>query len=189
MGCDIHSYCEVEIIGQDNVGRWFCIGRVFMDEDGSDWGSPVTYHPIDERNYDLFGILANVRNGTWGDALKPISEPRGIPDNVSAFVRKQFDSWSSDGHSHSYVSLEEIENYDWEAKIHKVGCVSEEQKADFERTSTPPTCYSAYGSNGVYVEWDEPISSVCPYFMKNTLPVLRELSKHGKVRLVFWFDN
>jgi len=76
---------------------------------GKSWES--YYH---ERNYDLFAILAGVRNGVAfagsptspypeGEKFKPIDEPRGLPPEVSEVVAKQSARWGEDGHSHSFV--------------------------------------------------------------------------------------
>ena len=45
--------------------------------------------PSQDRNYRAFAVLADVRNGygfagfSTGDAVIPISEPRGLPDDMS----------------------------------------------------------------------------------------------------------
>lgn len=65
MGCDIHSVAQVKI-----KGKW---KTVLQDVAG------------DNRNYDTFAVLANVRNGygfagvDTGDGFIPISQPRGYP--------------------------------------------------------------------------------------------------------------
>ncbi len=98
MGCDIHLNVEEKIKEQ-----WEFIGGDFYSG----------------RNYNLFAILANVRNGSGfarcdtGDPLNYIDEPRGLPANVSGDIREESDHWSCDGHSHSYFSLVELLNFDW----------------------------------------------------------------------------
>ncbi|HSE46936.1 MAG TPA: hypothetical protein VLA89_16575 [Gemmatimonadales bacterium] len=53
-------------------------------------GTKITYPQIyHDRNYDVFGVLADVRNGTGfagidtGEGFVPIDEPRGLPDDLS----------------------------------------------------------------------------------------------------------
>ena len=47
------------------------------------------YEPYGDRNYNLFAILANVRNGTafagckTGEGFNPISNPKGVPSDAS----------------------------------------------------------------------------------------------------------
>lgn len=61
------------------------------------------------RNYGLFAILADVRNGN----IEPIADPKGVPDDASYAYQLQVKQWEGDGHSHSYFTLEELQNVDW----------------------------------------------------------------------------
>ena len=96
MGCDIHGYIEIKI--------------------GNTW---VAYKELDvRRDYRLFAILANVRNYEEFN-IKPISEPRGLPLDVSVLAKASSDGWDSDGHSHSWISCAEIEDIaQWLNKTH-----------------------------------------------------------------------
>lgn len=83
MGCDIHLYIEIKIDGQ-----WY------------------TYnHPHINRYYDLFAIMAGVRNYK---EVQPIVEPRGIPDDVSLVCGLDYKHWYEDAHSASYLTCEEM---------------------------------------------------------------------------------
>ena len=115
MGCDIHMYAEVK-----KNNKWSKVGDVFenmwysKDRELSDWNKPLTDTPYDGRNYDLFAILADVRNGhgfagcVTGERFNPISEPKGLPDDVSKKIKKESDKWDGDGHSHSYFTVKEL---------------------------------------------------------------------------------
>lgn len=85
MGCDIHAHTEVKINGQ-----WHHYAALYID-----------------RNYDLFGRMADVRTR---EDIKPISKPRGVPDDISFLTRFDMERWGRDGHSHSWLSGEEIES-------------------------------------------------------------------------------
>ena len=86
MGCDIHMYAEIR-----KENKWEKVGRIFEnpwyseDREESEWNTPLTDEPYDGRNYDLFAILADVRNGrgfagcVTGDRFNPIAEPKGLP--------------------------------------------------------------------------------------------------------------
>jgi hypothetical protein len=63
------------------------------------------------RNYYLFSILADVRNS--GD-VEPIDYPRGVPEDASSGYRYSVDRWEGDGHSHSYFTLAELLDVDWD---------------------------------------------------------------------------
>ena len=80
---------------------------------------PLVDHPYDQRDYALFAILADVRNGL--DEFTPIAEPRGVPDDASPEYRAEVAVWSGDGHSHSWLTLKELQAYDW----HKTTCTGE----------------------------------------------------------------
>jgi len=121
MGCDIHLYVEVRENGHWNsVHEW-------VEEDG--W-----FHTDDRRfdpgrNYRLFAMLADVRNGVgfagidMGDHLNPIDDLRGLPDDASPETQQCANSWSSDGHSHSYFMVRELLDYDWTQVVVNRGVV------------------------------------------------------------------
>jgi hypothetical protein len=55
---------------------------------------------VDGRNYDLFAQLASVR----GDGPR---NPLGVPDDASDLTLMMIDRWDADGHSHSYMLMNE----------------------------------------------------------------------------------
>jgi len=119
MGCDIHLYVEKKSVD----GQWICVAK---DAYGG-------------RNYNLFSILADVRNGRGfagcktGEGFNPISKPKGLPADVSAVVQEESDGWSGDGHSHSYLTLSEILGFDWTQTTQLQGWVSAEAFKSWDR--------------------------------------------------------
>lgn len=113
MGCDIHLYVEKKIDGQ-----WKIQGKL---EDADDEGYRKFSGPsfYDGRSYNLFAILADVRNGRGfagvktGEGFNPISEPRGVPDDASEEYRYMVEQWDCDGHSHSHHTLRQLLEYNW----------------------------------------------------------------------------
>jgi len=107
MGTDIHVCVERRVNGVWNA---VLKTRGYSKEDSLYW--------LDiDRNYSLFAILADVRNGfgfagcDTGDGFVPISKPRGLPPDVSAKILRDYDEgW---GHSISWLTLQEILDYDW----------------------------------------------------------------------------
>lgn len=88
MGCDIHFYAERPV--------------------GDMWEEipPPDQYPLGwyvDRNYVLFALLAGVRNNDQ----EPISEPRGLPKDVSPEVLAEAEHWGRDGHSHSWLTVDE----------------------------------------------------------------------------------
>lgn len=127
MGCDIHLFVEVK----DEDGVWQSadtwVEEAEEDEDAE--GNVVakgTRKEVDYkasfyhgRNYNLFAILANVRNGVGfagcdlGNGFNYIAEPRGLPDDATENVVACSERWGVDGHSHSYFTVQELLNFDW----------------------------------------------------------------------------
>ena len=130
MGADIHFYVEKQVNGVwQSADKW--TPNRFAGEEGEPPLS-LDYKDrfYDSRNYNLFGILANVRNGSGfagcdtGDGFVPISDPRGLPEDVSEQVKADSDRWGVDGHSHSWLTVAELLAYDWTQTTKLRGYVS-----------------------------------------------------------------
>lgn len=81
-----------------------------------------TGHPYEGRCYDLFGALADVRNGSGfagvvtGRAVEPVAMPRGLPSDVTEETLKLI----SHEHTPTWLLLSELEAYDWDRpKMHR----------------------------------------------------------------------
>lgn len=204
MGCDIHVYTEVFDKGEWKTADEWVKERAYtglMNE-----YSYVRKEVYDGRNYTLFGFLANVRQN-WqptgdgsshgfggsdtGEAVKPIDMPRGLPDDVCDRVRKTSDAWGPDGHSHSWFTLKELLEADWDQIKTNRGMVTPEQAEEFKKNGTLPDTWCAWTSqkDAVQIEWTWPLRDVCDEFINGTIPKLQELGEPDKVRIVFWFDN
>lgn len=233
MGCDIHMFCEVR---NKETGKWEYQSKKFpnkywdknkpnkIDEDGYEWNPEFTDYPFSGRSYDTFSILAGVRNGygfagvSTGEGFKPISRPKGVPNDASGEYLKKVEDWHGDGHSHSYFTLEEIKRYDWDQTTKKRGIVSVEEYKRIEGKGCPESWCggvsgadisiavspadkklilmggSPIGIKGIphnYVEhfWEDTYRSRATYFLETTLPLLEALGKDEDVRIVFFFDN
>lgn len=175
------------------------------------------------RNYELFAVLADVRNFGWGgdvdyadgDKRTPIAAPRGLPDDVSTEVRKDSDSWDCDGHSHSWFTLRELLEYDWNQTSTSRGIVNEAEFRVFEREGKPNGWCGGVGGRGVVhvtnsamrsivagtlprkteatyytlVEWQETYRNAIGEHWFKLLDLLKDRHGIDNVRLVFWFDN
>ena len=92
MGCDIHIVLEQK------------------DDQTGDWHTVIDFNQLPRdmltmRNYVYFTFIAGVRNY---DVVKPMYEPRGFPDDASAYVRMQEKQWTVDWHSKSWLTPYEL---------------------------------------------------------------------------------
>ena len=103
MGCDIH--CNLEYRRNDK-SAWYDIDLYkkniyFGKDDEPEYWRVSLYN---ERSYFLFGLLAGVRNYE----VEPISQPRGIPDDVSESIKECYNKWGNDAHTPSWYTLYEL---------------------------------------------------------------------------------
>lgn len=123
MGCDIHLYGEKKITPKWfefwKKQKWVSIDKWSNNEDypeDSDREFTIKYEEriyTDGRNYNLFCALAGVRSWEFLNAVTPVSNPKGIPINSCSEIINEVKSWDSDGHSHSFLTLKELMDYDW----------------------------------------------------------------------------
>jgi len=113
MGTGIHVYVEKKVNGVWEAQGTF--GNKAEDDEEECYGltSPPIYR---YRNYYLFAILAGVGNYFYfHDPLNVIAPPRGIPKNASPEYLRC--ASGSDWHSHSWLTLRNILNFDWTQKL------------------------------------------------------------------------
>ncbi len=156
MGCDIHLYLEKRIFRFDDKnkenGIWVSADKWTVEEwkvlypEDYENNFSVNYNDriYSGRNYDLFAILADVRNGRGFAGVKtregfnPISYPKGLPDDISTEVKREAESWGADGHSHSWLTLKELLDYDWQGqKTVHYGIVNEKEYKVFKEKGYP----------------------------------------------------
>lgn len=65
---------------------------------------------FNDRNYELFSLLADVRQASY---VEPICDPRGMPEDLSEEVAEIVSDWGSNGHSHTYFTIDELMTFDW----------------------------------------------------------------------------
>lgn len=164
MGTDIHFYVQRR---DPETREWR-----FLEAPESilgDWGKRWEAENKDEewyrrswygaRNYALFGMLANVRNGygfagvDTGDGYRPIAETRGLPEDFEpdAYILKHDNPEYC--HSHQWLSLREVLEYPVkDLRTNRRGWVNEaEFKKWFERDDGkgPDSYYGGVGGPGI----------------------------------------
>lgn len=122
MGTDIHFYVQRR---DPQTREWRFLeppesilsdwDKEWEDENkDKDWYRRSWYNG---RNYDLFAMLANVRNGhgfagiDTGDGFKPIAETRGLPEDFvpdEHLLEHDNPEW---GHDRQWLSLREVLDY------------------------------------------------------------------------------
>ena len=129
MGCDIHPAIEYK-----ENGKWKAV-LVPNPHFGKWEGEAEITASLDiNRDYDLFAILGNVRNGNGfagldtGDGFDPMSDDRGVPDDISDEAKAAL----SDEHSATWVTLAEILAYDWDRSTKHRGVVDAVEFASWE---------------------------------------------------------
>lgn len=142
MGCDIHAYIEVKV-----DGKWHLYSQ-----------------PRFPRSYKMFAKLAGVRNR---EDIDPISEPRGLPENLSSLVNIEYEHDELDAHSESYLNREELELFTNWVNDPKNGL--SKYNGDFEHSVMGYANGNPYYSIGKYPE--------------------SHAYQYKDVRMVFWFDN
>lgn len=195
MGTDIHAWAEV------------------LTDDG--W-KVADIKICDYRNYDVFAVLANVRNGygfggtPTSSGFIPIALPRGIPWDACAEFKAACAEMGEDGHSHSRLYLREILEFDWTRIVTCTGIIERDIWEYWRKWAklcgeSPSSYASGISGPGIRVcsptdplpadcthvrdEWDMPYHRACAIFWSEDVPKLLSLGPIDDVRLVFFFDN
>ena len=202
MGCDIHLFTEIKksINSEDkwvNVDNWR-YNPYYQDgnDDREQMMDVVSLYS--GRDYDLFSVLAGVRNYGNNDS---IDNPRGLPEDVTSITKKECDVWGDDGHSHSWLTLKELKEYQGlHPFIKRSGYVSPEAAKLLDDGEETPDrwCQGTSLTTWVKREWEEVHDVLKPIIDKLNKKVRDEFRVWGdeerseldeKIRIVFWFDN
>ncbi len=150
MGCDIHIMVERRDLSNSS---WAAV-----EQDEGDGGN---------RNYDVFNVLAGVRadtaeemahwpnddgkfNSKWcfsGRERRPISEPRGLPDDVSDEVREFIERCGD--HSTSHVTATEVLYYPWDTPAGSSGWINATQWVALRAGQNPTEWSQGIGGGGI----------------------------------------
>lgn len=219
MGSDIHIIAEVKSNNswKLNVESIFPNPHYTLDGKLSWEKHKFSIHPSDDRRYDWFAILANVRNGRGfagiktGEGFDVIAEPRGIPEDAN----EEWKNYAECLHSASWLTIEDFDNFDWNQVTVKKAVISLDQYKKLRGTNDSPDTYAG-GVSGpniitvdeemadkildgltsttkkVYVNynWSIIYSKWFDSEITNIIEPLRKLSeKYDDARLCFAFDS
>jgi hypothetical protein len=114
MGCDIHAYVETK-----RNGKWTAKGKVKNPYYSPEYDRPEEEYKVPEedirRDYYFFGIIAGVRDYEKFPNIE--ATPRGLPPDVTLEVLQEKSNWSYDAHSMSWLSFDEIFDYEWPQEL------------------------------------------------------------------------
>lgn len=149
------------------------IHGAFQRHDGNKWVDVESSYEFD-RHYQLFAVLAGVRNGhgfagvVTGEVVTPISEPRGLPADFVMMDDLHPDPagnashedgplvwegvWMGD-HSHSWLtSAEMLAWYDHAPIVVKQGLLTRAEYDEWDKVSKPAMyCGDAWGPGVVKI--------------------------------------
>jgi hypothetical protein len=202
MGTDITLYAEVfrnqkwEPTPEPKITEW-------------SEGKIVPIYPIDiGRPYELFAALAGVRQWnlrqTMHAVVKPIAEPRGLPEDLNDFYKEHFLKDAYDGcyFAHSWLMLREIVDYDWDGQFVTQKAYVKNQYANLFRNDAPfPEDFPEEGQYLYFLLPDWPqekdtteVSWITSYrnyvgCSESFIEELLGLGSPNEVRIIFWFDS
>lgn len=197
-----------------------CDIRIYVERKSNSWNL-VSELDI-RRNYDLFAILADVRNGygTAGvnrsEGFNPISDPRGLPADISDEVKEIVEGSLLDKFGYSWLSLGELLAYDWSQTTTQFAVLNAKEYQAFLRDGYP----SAGGRRGLIsdrakmiseydmrkllsneverkpetdyytsVSWPETYGQAVGQQWLDMLQGLADKYGSKNIRLVFWFTS
>jgi len=165
MGCDIHLHAE-----RREGDKWVGVElpRKPMWE-----GASYTEAPLHSRSYGTFAFLAGVRNYS---EVTPIAEPRGFPADASPEVKADHETWDLDAHTASWLSLEELQAYDYDQKME-------------DRRYTQQTGPNSFNGGATCEPGEGKKMTVREFLCKGFFDDLETIKRAGADRIVFWFDN
>lgn len=235
MGCDIHIYVERknnnkwEVI--KGINPWISEYKSWLDNAETEERKNYLLDRIktmeekesivsegwiyEGRNYNLFAILADVRNYY---NIKPIIDPRGIPEDICKEINNEYESWSGDSHSCSYYTFKELLDFDWKNNyVENEGFVDEKTYKNFKQTGDPYPCSKGVGGGNVekvlncemdriiknkypwendksfytIIKWKESFKEIGEQLLNNINRYIKDnnVLNLEDYRIVFWFDN
>lgn len=105
MGCDIHIYTERRLPD----GTWESLDSAEeIIEDNGDTYYDIAHKISVSRNYTLFGLIAK---GVRCEFDVSLEQKGGFPHDSSQLSIDEMHRWDSDGHSASWLTLEEIKDH------------------------------------------------------------------------------
>lgn len=195
MGCDIHMYMEKKVNDRWETADFF---HYAPNRRGEMELTRIEF--MGDRNYKLFARLADVRNG-YG--VQPIAYPRGVPKDLSDYVRNWYNVEHDWTFGHSYLTLREIFEFKPTEDAPIGGYVTAREKELIELDELDIESDSIFiydepqGESKEWIEFaeeDETLQWFVEKLKQRMLEIDWEFEYRPEqfldnYRLVFWFDN
>lgn len=164
MGTDISMQTEVRregkwcIVRNCDAPQW--VAGMSEDQRSYDRNAPAMPLGYESRNYDLFAVLADVRNefdargAETSERRECIDTARGLPANMADAGLDEYGdplSFAVGGHSESWVTLAELLAFDVDRTVISCGVVSVPQFVAWKAAGTagPQQHFRAVGGSSV----------------------------------------
>ena len=200
MGVDITFFAEQRLPD----GSWAIAGDLVPNPDFDPDDADSTAEPrivpsaMDiPRCSPLFAILANINNSRTNIPYETIAAPRGIPSDASAESRNWFAARQDDAFAASWLTLAEIDSFDWDRVIQQYGQVNTQavhlfvdNPMGFPYSEWPEglqISYSTSPSDTGNVRWRSTYSESAGF--KSFREMLVPFESYERVRFIFWFDH
>ena len=161
-------YVEYKLTFRDDA-IWRCGDYFKLDDPLSDSPSIKRVELYSGRNYELFAILADVRNS---DYVNYITDPKGLPHDVTEYVKREYQAWGNDAHSCSYFTLSELIDY-----------------YDECGPDSSSTCNVLKPLINKLKQRADELDLIWDFEWNNSFTRDVARKKANNIRIVFWFDN
>lgn len=200
MGCDIHLVIQ----RKEADGNWHEVPYQHKWNEDQPTAPNVAQAPwiFRNRNYDLFGILADVRNGRGWPSIAP---DRGLPVEFSEKIVAPDPNYPDDGprslgdHSFTWIGLEELKAFDWDGTRAKLyGVVPADRYEVLTQSGDAPKEYSGHITGpGIIVYTPEQYRAVKtagtlaprPYVRMSWAESAREATYDWPGKIVPWLEK
>jgi hypothetical protein len=200
MGVDITFFAEHRI----SKDSWSVVGDLvpnpsyFPDDPDFALEPQLIPNALDiPRCSALFAILANVNNGKTPVPYESIALPRGIPSDASLETKSWYKAWGDDAFAASWLTLSEIDSFDWSRVAQHFGSVDpraahlfNDNPLGFPFSEWPDglqVSNSAWPTDIGNARWRATYAESAghPWFRKMLTP----FEQYDEVRFIFWFNH
>ncbi len=145
----------------------------------------------------LFAVLANVNNDRTPVPFDVIAPRRGIPIDASKIAKTWFHAWGTDAFGASWLTLDEIDSFDWNRVSQHYGHVDPRAAHlflnnplgfPFDRWPSGLQCsYSESRTDSGNARWRATFGESAGFNWFREM--LTPFESYEMVRFIFWFDH